>query len=377
MKVALITDGISPYVIGGMQKHSFYLAKYLAQQKVEVDLFHYNASSLDIGQLEVFSEDEKKYIHSHVLRFPESPRFPGHYLYRSYRYSAMIYDLVVPKLGSYDFIYTKGFAGWKLIQAKHAGRISCCDIGVKFHGYEMFQAPPNFKSRMQRQLLRLYARSITLKADKVFSYGGKITSLIASLGVPTERIIELPSGIEANRISPAPSPLHAPVRFVFLGRYERRKGIEELHAVIAELLAENADFRFSFIGPVPETKQIQHPYITYHGELRDAAQIQAILGEQDVLVCPSWSEGFPNVILEGMGCGLAVIATDVGAVQLMVGPDNGCLIGPGDKHALKQAILELMKTPSLQAFKQASLQRIHTVFRWDLLINRFLTSIKP
>lgn len=375
MKVALITDGITPYVIGGMQKHSFYLAKYLARQKVQVDLFHYNAFSLDISKLNIFSEEEKAYITSHVLQFPTSARFPGHYMYRSYRYSAMIYDLILPKLDSYDFIYTKGFAGWKLIQAKHAGRISCCDIGVKFHGYEMFQAPPSFKSRLQRQLLRLYAKSITLKADKVFSYGGKITSLIRSLGVLPERIIELPSGIEANRISPAPSAAHTPVHFVFMGRYERRKGIEELHAVIAELLNEPVDFRFSFIGPVPEARQIKHAHITYHGEIREADRIQDLLRGQDVLVCPSWSEGFPNVILEGMGCGLAIIATDTGAVKLMVSSANGRLIEPGDKAALKQSILELCHSSELQTYKAESLKLINQKFNWDIIAKDLISKL--
>ncbi|MBK7816242.1 MAG: glycosyltransferase [Sphingobacteriaceae bacterium] len=36
----------------------------------------------------------------------------------------------------------------------------------------------------------------------------------------------------------------------------------------------------------------------------------------DVLICPSFSEGFPNVILEAMSNGLAVAATNVGAVEL-------------------------------------------------------------
>jgi hypothetical protein len=32
MRIALITDGIAPYVLGGMQKHSFYLAKYFCKK---------------------------------------------------------------------------------------------------------------------------------------------------------------------------------------------------------------------------------------------------------------------------------------------------------------------------------------------------------
>jgi hypothetical protein len=45
MQIALITDGIWPYVMGGMQKHSYYLCKYLAQNKVNIHLFHYNNSN--------------------------------------------------------------------------------------------------------------------------------------------------------------------------------------------------------------------------------------------------------------------------------------------------------------------------------------------
>lgn len=59
MRIALITDGIAPYVLGGMQKHSYYLAKYFAKNKVYVDLVHYNDSNYNIVDLEFFSEEEK------------------------------------------------------------------------------------------------------------------------------------------------------------------------------------------------------------------------------------------------------------------------------------------------------------------------------
>ena len=55
MRVALITDGISPYVLGGMQKHSYYLVKYFAKNKIHVDLVHYNDSKFDISKLELLA----------------------------------------------------------------------------------------------------------------------------------------------------------------------------------------------------------------------------------------------------------------------------------------------------------------------------------
>ena len=80
MKIALITDGISPYVLGGMQKHSFYLAKYFAKNNIYVDLIHYNNSSYDINALEFFTEQENIYINFIVLHFPTSFKFLGHYV---------------------------------------------------------------------------------------------------------------------------------------------------------------------------------------------------------------------------------------------------------------------------------------------------------
>ena len=63
-KIALITDGIWPYVLGGMQKHSYYLCKYFAQNKIEVDLYHFNQSELNINDLNI---EQKTVFNSYFL----------------------------------------------------------------------------------------------------------------------------------------------------------------------------------------------------------------------------------------------------------------------------------------------------------------------
>lgn len=78
--IILVTDGIFPYVIGGMQKHSYYLCKYLTRLGVEIDLYHTNLSKFDISQLELFTSEEKSKINSIVIKFPDSDKMPGHYL---------------------------------------------------------------------------------------------------------------------------------------------------------------------------------------------------------------------------------------------------------------------------------------------------------
>lgn len=376
MRIALITDGIAPYVLGGMQKHSFYLAKYFAKNKIQIDLIHYNDSKYDLNSLDIFTEEERKYIHSIVLKFPSSAKFPGHYIYKSYKYSCLAFDAIKGNLSSYDFIYTKGFTGWKLISEKHKGNIKCCKIGVKFHGYEMFQIAPEPKAKLQQFLLRPFVKKISQEADVVFSYGGRITDIIKSIGVNPKHIIEIPSGVEKGFISNSIASHSEPYRkFVFLGRAERRKGIIELNEVIKKLIAEKQLFRFEFIGPIPDSMKIKHDSIIYHGEIRDTQKIKTLLSQNDVLVCPSWSEGFPNVILEAMASGLAIIATNVGAVAAMVSDKNGWLIEPANKIQLEAAINDAISTKDLISKKEASLQLVLSTFNWDIIAQKTIEAI--
>ena len=381
MRVALLTDGIWPYVLGGMQKHSYYLCKYLAQNKIQVELFHFNQSNYDIQKLEYFSEEEKVFITSHLIDFPKSFPFPGHYLYNSYRYSKSVFNNLKERVHEFDFIYTKGFTGWYLMNEKYKGRIKSPSVGVKFHGYEMFQKAPNFKIKLQHIfLLRPVVKQLSLRADVVFSYGGKITDIVTELGVKKSCIIELPSGVEKHSLAKEIVPVNTPLRFLFLGRYERRKGIEELNQTLKLLLADNSVPRFEmhFVGPIPKDKQINAKEIIYHGEVRDKTLLQTKIRQCDVLLCPSWSEGFPNVILEAMSNGLTVIATDVGAINVLVTNENGFLIPKAEVPSILQAMKETlkMKPSRLQSKKQNALSTISNKFTWEFLIRELIEKIE-
>lgn len=377
MQIALLTDGIAPYVIGGMQKHSFYLAKYFAKQGIYVDLYHFNTSDLAIEKLEIFTTEEKKYINSIIINFPTSIQFPGHYVYNSYKHACLIFEHIKPNLKKYDFIYSKGFTGWKLINEKNKGNVTCCEVGVNFHGYEMFQIAPETKAKLQQLILKLFVKTISQKADIVFSYGGKITDIIKSIGVNPKQIIEIPSGVEKEFISNSiASHGAAYCKFVFLGRAERRKGISELNKVIHNLISQKLNFTFEFIGPIPDSMKINHDSIKYHGEIRDAQKIKKILSQNDVLVCPSWSEGFPNVILEAMACSLAIIATDVGAISAMVSAKNGWLIKPMQAKELEVALIEAINSKDLAAKKEYSLDLVKSTFNWDIIASKTINLIK-
>lgn len=376
MRISILTDGIFPYVIGGMQKHSYYLLKYLVKRGVHVDLYHTNQSKLDINKLELFTEEEKKLIRAIVIPFPKGGKLPGHYLKASYAYSEAIFNALKRQDAS-DFIYAKGFTAWKLIEEKKKG-FKCPPIGVNFHGFEMFQRSPDLKSYLSAKLLLqkpvLYN---TANADYVFSYGGKITDIVKQTGVPAAKIIEIPTGIEASWMEGTENSVtNSTIKFLFTGRYERRKGIQELNKALS-LIKNKKQFEFHFIGPIPESKKLKLPHVFYHGAITDAVLMKKTVKQMDVLVCPSHSEGMPNVIMEAMACGLAIIATDVGAVRLMVDKTNGILLSESKPQLIAAAMEELMQknAPELIALKQRSVEKVKEQFLWDKIVDETLSKI--
>lgn len=84
----------------------------------------------------------------------------------------------------------------------------------------------------------------------------------------------------------------------------------------------------------------------------------------DIFVLPSYTEGFPNVILEAMACGCAIIATNVGAIPEMLDANGdgkcGIVIKPKNVNELKKALMELLDdNMKKDIFKKLSQQRVN------------------
>lgn len=372
MRIAIFTDGIYPITLGGMQKHSFYLAKYFAQKKHYVDLYFGADSKEEIDSLKSkFNSEEISFINFYDVKWSKKYKFPAHYILENYIYSKNIYKTFI-KTEKPDFIYIQGFAGWYYLTKKENN----IPTGINFHGIEMFQTIPSFKSFLEYQLLRPFVKWNINKSDYTFSLGGKLTNLLKK-NTKTP-VLETPIGITSDWLLKDAKSANKDIRkFIFIGRYERRKGIDELNEVIISL-PKQYKFNFDFIGPIPKEKQLKgYDNITYHGAIYDEEKVKSLLSESDILVSASWSEGMPTVILEAMARGCAIIATDVGAVAEQVNSNNGALIPAGDKKALSDAMIKFisMDSEELHKMKEASFKIIKDKFLWNKVIEQTIESI--
>jgi glycosyltransferase involved in cell wall biosynthesis len=247
MNICLLTDGITPYVTGGMQRHSFNLCNELLKAGNDVTLVHCideKGSFPKNDEVKALFENAE-YLTVHTLRFPAYGNMPGHYIKESYQYSCAITSLLKEKFSLFDLIYVKGFSGWDLLQQKKKGKIKTGAVLMNFHGLEMFQAPASFGERLKSYLLKSPVKWNLEQADYCISYGGKITSLLNRIGIPSTKILVIPGAVSDNTLLEKRN-LPTNSKFLFIGRYERRKGIEEL----TQVLTSAPEVEISFVGSI-------------------------------------------------------------------------------------------------------------------------------
>lgn len=159
-------------------------------------------------------------------------------------------------------------------------------------------------------------------------------------------------------------PKHGPV-VGFVGRLVQDKGIRELLAAWPEVLRQfpkafllivTAHLESERKAELISQQQLKQMHNTVL--LTNRSDMEKLFNCMDMLVLPSYREGFSRVIIEASACGLPVIASDVrGCRDGVVHGQTGLLTPPGNAGCLAQAIVELLSDwPRLTAMgKQARL----------------------
>lgn len=186
----------------------------------------------------------------------------------------------------------------------------------------------NLKSSTQYLTYQLYAPCLA-RYDRVIVFSEIQRDLLIKLGVPGDRVVIIPNGVDQRKYSPGYSSLKYQLRaknlFVYQGRIATEKNIEAL--LKAWKLAEMGDnCLLLMVGDGPIRSSLQPNYSKEHnivwlGYISDEYQRIDILRAADVFILPSLVEGLSISLLEAMSCGVACLATDAGADGEVL--DNG------------------------------------------------------
>jgi glycogen synthase len=142
----------------------------------------------------------------------------------------------------------------------------------------------------------------------------------------------------------------------FHGRMEPRKGVMELADAIPLVLRERPNTQFRFVGRIHPYEVLRKRILAKAGALKDNIvftggipldSVPDYLASTDILVVPSRWENFPNVCLEGMAAGRAIVASRAGGLpELLNNGEAGCLVEPANPEAIAQQIIYLLDCPS-------------------------------
>jgi len=173
--------------------------------------------------------------------------------------------------------------------------------------------------------------------------------------LPREKIIYLPNGVSAPEVQ-APADLRRTFRLpaagpviLAAGRLSPEKGFDLLLEALGNL-RETHSFSLVLAGEGACAAELEgllrrkglEKRARMAGYLED---VPSILSGADLLVLPSRHEGMPNIVLEAMAAGVAVVATRVGGMnELIADESEGWLVDPGSPGQLGAAISDALKS---------------------------------
>jgi len=230
-------------------------------------------------------------------------------------------------------------------------------------------------------------------AAYVFSVSDSLRRLAIELGVPTEKTEVVGNGVDTERFHPVGRtaarsrygiPDNAQV-LVSVGALVERKGMHRVIDCLPALLKHHPKLHYLIVGGgSPEgdnraelSAQVARLGLAGHVHFLGALppdEVKWPLSASDVFVLATRNEGWANVFLEAMACGLPVVTTDVGGNAEVVCRDElGSIVPFGDTAALQRA-LDAALTKNWDRTEILDYARAN---QWDKRVAQLLRVFKP
>lgn len=349
INILICTDGIFPFAVGGMQRHSRRLAESLAQiPSLSITVVHPHKEqvfdpSSGISEISIEGIDPKK-----------------NYLKECYAYSKRM-DQVIQQYPDH-LIYSQGLSVWHNIENTGSR------VVVNPHGLEPFQAI-GFKDKLIAIPFKRVFRFIFNHAAHVVSLGGDLTEILARQ-IKRSKIVELANGVDIPETK-TKSYNHDTFEFFMVSRFAGNKGIPVYMKALEQLSAADSRFekwKFILAGKGPLYDQVKNSNrlsnVELPGFITDE-QLFAYYDHADCFVLPTLFEGMPTVILEAMARSVPIIATNTGAISALVDDSNGFLIPKNNINALAKAIQQFADLSAEQkSILSVNSKRKSLAFEW-------------
>jgi len=206
-----------------------------------------------------------------------------------------------------------------------------------------------------------------------------IDEVTGRTGVDRARFTIVPGAVDTARFAPPrrePGLAANPVRLLYHGRVDRRKGVLDFLDALAALRRRAVPFEATISGVGPdvdasrekaEDSELSPDWVRLTG-YADYEAVPDLYRKADVFVSPTHAEGFSNTILEAMASGLPVVSCrSVGVVDCLRDGENGLLTEPGDVAGLTDALERIITDGALrQRIARTALDECRRIYSWEM-----------
>ena len=200
----------------------------------------------------------------------------------------------------------------------------------------------------------------------------------ARIGTPAAPVQVIHNGVTTAEFAPV-TPAADASDVVFVGELRRLKGVDVLIEALSLLAAGGRSVSATIVGSGPEATEFQALARTrgLAAKFPGAMPARDAFARGRVLIVPSRAESLPYIVLEAAAAGLPMLATNVGGIPEIFGPQAGQLLPAGDAGSLAAAIRAALDDPAAaQASAQKLRERVRAEFGAEAMVGGVLAAYR-
>ncbi len=211
-------------------------------------------------------------------------------------------------------------------------------------------------------------------SDKLTAVSLAVAKELKTYGLDPDEITVVRNGVDEKTFIPLQDSNNMQKYILYTGGLRARKGLFDLIESAKYVCNVNPAVKFFICGSGPFLPKLKEKaqavgvmdHIVFLGFV-DRKKLIQTYQNATIQAVPSHYEGLPTVILEGMSCGLPVVATDIGGNNEVISSgSNGFLVPPKSPKTLAETILKLLDGNQLRKrIGKAARATIEASYTWD------------
>jgi len=251
---------------------------------------------------------------------------------------------------------------------------------TNFHAYSRYYRMDFFKS-----FIIDYLKFFHNRADMTLVPTGEMQETLLRSGFKNVNIVS--RGVNIDLYSPSKrccslreswGLTNNDIAVLYVGRVALEKNIRLAIRTFRTMQKENSKIKFIMVGDGPVSDQLREENgdFIFCG-MKKGEELAKHYASGDILLFPSETETFGNIVTESMASGLAIIAYDYAAAHIHLNNKNQCgvtVTKGNEKEFIKQSVLLLKDNDRQKIYKERARSSSLNI-NWNTIVNNFLNII--